>query len=132
MSEKGASDAEKQQFVELQGKYVEATNRIKQLQMQSRGRESDKRRAELVIEELANIPEETRMFKALGKAFTLEPKADLMQTMESMVKSCDEDQAKYKTSAEYLQKQAAALETELKELLQSSEGLAREIAGMAR
>mmetsp|Transcript_22494 Transcript_22494/g.76459 ORF Transcript_22494/g.76459 Transcript_22494/m.76459 type:complete len:135 (-) Transcript_22494:632-1036(-) len=125
----GATDAERQQFAELQQKYVEVTNRIKQMQMQSRSRESDKRRAELTIQELGEISDDTKMYKALGKAFVLEPKADIITAMETTIKNVDEDQAKYKTSSEYMQKTAQQTENDLKELLQTSEALAREVMG---
>jgi prefoldin subunit 1 len=55
-------------FVELQGRLVDTTTKLKQVQMQIRNKEAEKKRAFLTVEELERLPESTNTYRSVGKA----------------------------------------------------------------
>ncbi|KAL2651847.1 hypothetical protein R1flu_019975 [Riccia fluitans] len=57
-----------QAFLELQGRLVETTTKLKQVQMQVRNKEVEKKRAFLTLEELNSLSENTNTYKSVGKA----------------------------------------------------------------
>ncbi|KAJ0677191.1 hypothetical protein HanPI659440_Chr12g0447951 [Helianthus annuus] len=63
--------------------------------------------------------------------FILEPKPFLMNEQEKKLSDSETAIASLQTSKEYLEKQLAEVETNLRELLQQDPGLARQIMSMA-
>ncbi|KAJ9689194.1 hypothetical protein PVL29_014718 [Vitis rotundifolia] len=62
--------------------------------------------------------------------FVLEPKSALMSEQEQKLKDSEVAIAGLQTSKEYLEKQMAEVENNLRELLQQDPGLARQIMSM--
>ncbi|OAE28427.1 hypothetical protein AXG93_115s1160 [Marchantia polymorpha subsp. ruderalis] len=60
-----ASEINKEAFVELQGRLVETTTKLKQVQMQVRNKEVEKKRAFLTLEELNSLAENTNTYKSV-------------------------------------------------------------------
>ncbi|KAH7276517.1 hypothetical protein KP509_39G010300 [Ceratopteris richardii] len=58
------ADINKEAFVELQNKLVETSSKLKQVQMQIRSKEVEKKRAILTLEELKGLPE-TNTYKSV-------------------------------------------------------------------
>ncbi|KAI7744087.1 hypothetical protein M8C21_029009 [Ambrosia artemisiifolia] len=112
-----ADEANKTAFVEIQGRMIETTAKLKQVQNQMRNKESEKKRAYLTLEEL--------------RQFVLEPKSFLMNEQEKKLSDSETAIASLQTSKEYLEKQSAEVEANLRELLQQDPGLARQIMSMA-
>ncbi|KAF3620029.1 putative prefoldin subunit 1-like isoform 2 [Capsicum annuum] len=81
-STKGFSEA----FVEIQGRMIETTGKLKQVQTQIRNKETEKKRAYLTMEELKQLSDDTNTYKAIGRTFVLEPKAVLMNEQEQKFK----------------------------------------------
>ncbi|XP_068652124.1 prefoldin subunit 1 [Aristolochia californica] len=125
-----ADEANRSAFLELQGRMVEATGKLKQVQNQMRNKEGEKKRAFLTLEELHQLPDYTNAYKSIGKAFVLEPKSVLESEQEQKLKNSDTALASLQTSKEYLEKQLAEVENNLRELLQQDPGLARQIMSM--
>uniref|UniRef100_A0A0E0JZL1 Prefoldin subunit 1 n=1 Tax=Oryza punctata TaxID=4537 RepID=A0A0E0JZL1_ORYPU len=125
-----ADEANRAAFVELQGRMIETTGKIKQLQTQMRSKEGEKKRAYLTLEELRQLPDNTNTYKTVGKVFILEPKSLLLNEQEQKLNDSESAIASMQTSKEYLEKQLAEVENNIKELLQQDPGLARQILSM--
>ncbi|CAH1426793.1 unnamed protein product [Lactuca virosa] len=126
-----ADEANKTAFVEIQGRMIETTAKLKQVQNQMRNKESEKKRAYLTLEELQQLSDDTNTYKSIGRTFVLEPKPFLMDEQEKKLKDSETAIASLQTSKEYLEKQLGEVETNLRELLQQDPGLARQIMSMA-
>ncbi|XP_010929319.1 prefoldin subunit 1 [Elaeis guineensis] len=125
-----ADEANRTAFVELQGRMIETTGKLKQVQNQMRAKEGEKKRAYLTLEELRQLPDDTNTYKSIGKVFVLEPKLLLLNEQEQKFKDSETAISSLQTSKEYLEKQLAEVENNLRELLQQDPGLARQIMSM--
>ncbi|CAO2816445.1 unnamed protein product [Amaranthus hypochondriacus] len=113
-----ADEANRTAFLEIQGRMVETSAKLKQVQMQIRTKETEKKRAFLTLEELRQVPDDTNTYKSIGRTFVLEPKPVLMNEQEQKFKESETAIASLQTSKEYLEKQMGEIENNLKELLQ--------------
>ncbi|GMI83325.1 PREFOLDIN 1 [Hibiscus trionum] len=139
-----ADEINKSAFIEIQGRMVELTSKLKQVQNQMRTKEGEKKRAFLTLEELSQVPDDTNTYKSIdlqsynlfvycfaGRTFVLEPKAVLMNEQEQKLKDSESAIGSLQTSKEYMEKQLAEVENNLRELLQQDPGLARQIMSMS-
>ncbi|PON71647.1 Prefoldin beta-like [Parasponia andersonii] len=126
-----ADEANRSAFLEIQSRMIEMTGKLKQVQNQLRNKETEKKRAFLTLEELRQLSHDTNTYKSIGRTFVLEPKSVLMNEQESKLKDGDTAIASLLTSKEYLEKQMAEVENNLRELLSQDPGLARQIMSMA-
>ncbi|KAL0552073.1 hypothetical protein IC582_011167 [Cucumis melo] len=62
-----ANEANRDTFLEIQGRMIEITGKLKQLQTQIRGKEGEKKRAFLTLEELKQLSEDTNTYKSIGR-----------------------------------------------------------------
>ncbi|XP_051224838.1 prefoldin subunit 1 [Lolium perenne] len=125
-----ADETNRAAFVELQARMIETTGKIKQLQIQMRTKESEKKRAYLTLEELRQLPEDTNTYKTIGKKhflFILEPRSLLANEQEQKLNDSETAISSMQTSKEYLEKQLGELENNIRELLQQDPVLARQI-----
>ncbi|AEC06047.1 putative prefoldin beta [Arabidopsis thaliana] len=125
-----ADEATRAAFMEIQASMIELTGKLKQVQNQMRNKEGDRKRAFLTLEELRPLPEETNTYKSIGK-FVLEPKTVLEGEQEQKLKDSEAAVASLQTSKEYLEKQVAEVENNLRELLQQEPGIAQQIMSMS-
>ncbi|KAJ9689195.1 hypothetical protein PVL29_014718 [Vitis rotundifolia] len=126
-----ADEANRTAFMEIQGHMIETTGKLKQVQNQMRNKEGEKKRAFLTLEELRQLSDDTNTYKSIGRTrFVLEPKSALMSEQEQKLKDSEVAIAGLQTSKEYLEKQMAEVENNLRELLQQDPGLARQIMSM--
>ncbi|KAK6228464.1 hypothetical protein SCA6_000804 [Theobroma cacao] len=167
-----ADEVNKTAFLEIQGRMIELTGKLKQVQNQMRNKEGEKKRAYLTLEELRQLSDDTNTYKSIGmilklsvsyvmtyeqlfsldyraivpnlpsnnlflfncfagRTFVLEPKPVLMNEQEQKLKDSESAIASLQTSKEYLEKQMAEVENNLRELLQQDPGLARQIMSMS-
>ncbi|KAG0556594.1 hypothetical protein KC19_11G065800 [Ceratodon purpureus] len=126
-----AVEINKEAFVELQGRLVETTSKLKQVQVQIRSKEAEKKRSFLTLEELDSLPEGTNTYRALGKAFVLEPKDELIKEQQTKAEESDTAIAALVSSKEYLERQMKDVESNFRELLQNSPDLARQVMSMS-
>ncbi|XP_047058191.1 prefoldin subunit 1-like [Lolium rigidum] len=122
-----ADETNRAAFVELQARMIETTGKIKQLQIQMRTKESEKKRAYLTLEELRQLPDDTNTYKTIGKVFILEPRSLLANEQEQKLNDSETAISSMQTSKEYLEKQLGELENNIRELLQQDPVLARQI-----
>ncbi|CAE5978627.1 unnamed protein product [Arabidopsis arenosa] len=125
-----ADEATRAAFMEIQASMIELTGKLKQVQNQMRNKEGDRKRAFLTLEELRPLPEDTNTYKSIGK-FVLEPKTVLEGEQEQKLKDSEAAVASLQTSKEYLEKQTAEVENNLRELLQQEPGIAQQIMSMS-
>ncbi|KAI5659168.1 hypothetical protein M9H77_27961 [Catharanthus roseus] len=122
-----ADEANRTAFLEIQGRMIETTAKLKQVQNQMRNKEGEKKRAYLTLDELRQLSDDTNTYKSIGRTFVLEPKSVLMDEQEQKFKDSESAIASLQTSKEYLEKQLGEVEANLRELLQQDPGLARQI-----
>ncbi|XP_074567899.1 prefoldin subunit 1 [Curcuma longa] len=126
-----ADEANRMAFMEIQSRMIETTGKLKQMQNQMRTKEGERKRAYLTREELCQLPDDTNTFKSIGKAFILEPKSVLLNEQEQKYKDSETAINSLQASKEYLEKQMAEIENNLRELLQQDPGLAHQIMSMS-
>nr|XP_016442392.1 PREDICTED: uncharacterized protein LOC107767812 [Nicotiana tabacum] len=61
-----ADEANRAAFIEIQGRMIETTGKLKQVQTQMRTKETEKKRAFLTLEELKQLSDDTNTYKAIG------------------------------------------------------------------
>ncbi|KAE8651696.1 prefoldin subunit 1 isoform X3 [Cucumis sativus] len=118
-----ADEVNRATFLEIQGRMIEITGKLKQLQTQIRNKEGEKKRAFLTLEELKQLAEDTNTYKSIGRTFVLESKSVLMNEQEQKFKDSETAIASLQSSKEYLEKQMAEVENNLRELLQQDPGI---------
>ncbi|MED6114247.1 hypothetical protein PIB30_078540, partial [Stylosanthes scabra] len=62
-----ADEANRTAFLEIQGRMIETTGKMKQVQNQMRSKEAEKKRAYLTLEELKQLPDDTNVYKSIGR-----------------------------------------------------------------
>ncbi|PPD98866.1 hypothetical protein GOBAR_DD04134 [Gossypium barbadense] len=120
-----ADEVNKTAFLEIQGRMIELTSKLKQVQNQMRTKEGEKKRAFLTLEELNQLPDDTNTYKSI------EPKSVLVNEQEQKLKDSESAIGSLQSSKEYMEKQLAEVENNLRELLQQDPGLARQIMSMS-
>ncbi|GMP97412.1 hypothetical protein CsSME_00045677 [Camellia sinensis var. sinensis] len=127
-----ADEANRTAFMEIQGRMIETTGKLKQVQNQMRNKEGEKKRAYLTLDELRQLSDDTNTYKSIGRTFVLEPKSVLMEEQEQKLKGSETAIAFLQASKEYLEKQMVEVQNNLRELLQQDPGLAHQIMSMFR
>ncbi|TXG61154.1 hypothetical protein EZV62_012517 [Acer yangbiense] len=127
-----SDEANRSAFLEIKGRLIENTGKMKQVLNQVRNKEGEKKRAFLTLEELRQLPDDTNTYKSIGRMFVLEPKSILMNDQEQKLKDSETAIASLQASKEYLEKQKAEVENNLTELLQQDPGLAQQIMSMTK
>ncbi|CAN6551976.1 unnamed protein product [Malus baccata var. baccata] len=125
-----ADEANRAAFMEIQGRMIELTAKLKQVQTQMRNKEGEKKRAFLTLEELRPLSDDSNTYKSIEREFVLEPKSVLVNEQEHKLKDSESAIASLQTSKEYIEKQVAEVESNLRELLNQDPGLARQIMSM--
>ncbi|EFJ18785.1 hypothetical protein SELMODRAFT_112137, partial [Selaginella moellendorffii] len=116
--------------VELQAKLVDATAKLKQVQMQMRTKETEKKRALLTLDEINYLDDDTHTYKSVGK-FSHVPKSKLVGELQEKAQECESAMTNLSASKEYLERQLKEIEGNFKELLQQSPSLARQVMAMS-
>ncbi|CAM8897407.1 unnamed protein product [Rhodiola kirilowii] len=106
-----ADEANRTAFLEIQGRMIEITGKLKQVQTQMRNKEGERKRAFLTLEELKQLSSDTNTYKSIGRTFVLEPPSVLMGEQEQKFKDSEAAIVSLQTSKEYLEKQLKEVET---------------------
>eukprot|EP00250_Pteridium_aquilinum_P014146 c21808_g1_i2 orf=124-504(+) len=123
------AEINKEAFLELQSRLVETTGKLKQVQMQIRSKEAERKRTFLTLEELERLSE-TNTYKSVGRAFILEPRDDLIKEHRARSKECETTLSTLQATLEYLERQMKEVENNFKELLQQSPALAQQVMAL--
>ncbi|XP_044472580.1 prefoldin subunit 1 isoform X2 [Mangifera indica] len=84
-----SDEANRAAFLEIKGRMIENTGKLKQVQNQMRNKEGEKKRAYLTLEELRLLPDNTNTYKSIGRTFVLEPKSALVNEQEQKYKDSE-------------------------------------------
>lgn len=120
-------DKERQTFLELQGKMVDHTSKLKTVQQQMAVLANNGRRAALTVEELATVPDTARTYRTVGRAYFLAPCGEVVDSLNEKQVSFSNELGRLKKSKAALEKGLKGVEGELRELLQSSPALAQQL-----
>merc|ERR1711935_1286285 len=78
---------DKESLHELQQGMAQAQQETQMLQM----RESERRRSDLTLHELADLPDTARAYKQVGKMFLMHSLPDLMQSLTDKSVNCEKE-----------------------------------------
>nr|XP_028952093.1 prefoldin subunit 1 isoform X1 [Malus domestica] len=84
-----ADEANRAAFLEIQGRMIELTAKLKQVQTQMRNKEGERKRAFLTLEELRPLSDDSNTYKSIGRTFVLEPKSVLVKEQEQKLKDSE-------------------------------------------
>ena len=117
------------QFVELQAKYAESASAMKSLRQRAQQLEHDRARATLTKREMDGLGtcEDVRLFKPLGRSFVLEEKGALVEALEATSAAATTEIEKVMARREHLSKALNDAETNLRELMNGNDALAKEL-----
>ena len=135
--------AERKQFNELQTKYFETTQKLKQLQSQFQQKHVDKQRALLTAKELSSSygsssssssnasgeegGPQANLYKPLGRGFVLRSRQQIEKELSETVKKAEKMMDDCQNQKTFLEGKTQEIERNLRELLQGNEGLQREL-----
>ena len=132
--------AERKQFNELQTKYFETTQKLKQLQSQFQQKHVDKQRALLTAKELSSSSSsssstasgeeggpQANLYKPLGRGFVLRSRQQIEKELSETVKKAEKMMDDCQNQKAFLEGKTQEIERNLRELLQGNEGLQREL-----
>lgn len=104
-----------EELQEVQGQYLAANKELKEVRSKGVAAAGEKRRNELTLEEVSKVPEETRLFRALGKAFVLTPRAQVVEGLTNRIQESERRATDLEAKHEYLQAKVSSHEAILKE-----------------
>jgi len=134
--------AERKQFNELQTKYIETTQKLKQLQSQFQQKHVDKQRALLTAKELSSSSSssssssnasgeeggpQANLYKPLGRGFVLRSRQQIEKELSETVRKAEKMMDDCQNQKTFLEGKTQEIERNLRELLQGNEGLQREL-----
>merc|ERR1712060_739086 len=88
MAEEADAAAAKQQFLDLQTRYIEASNQLKGVLSAIRRNDAEVKRSTLTLQELDDVPAETNIYKALGRSFVRSNKIVIIDKVNENIKNC--------------------------------------------
>mmetsp|Transcript_19131 Transcript_19131/g.36612 ORF Transcript_19131/g.36612 Transcript_19131/m.36612 type:complete len:126 (+) Transcript_19131:92-469(+) len=116
-------------WTQLQQKLLENSGKLKSTISGMRSKESEKKRAELTEQELVELPDDTVVYKSLGRAFVFAPKPQVQDEMKQATITLQDEIDKYKNNKEYLERTQTDIESNMKELIQNSPFLKARLMG---
>ena len=125
--------AERKQFTELQQKYIDTTQKLKQLHSQFQQKSVEKQRALLTAKELSvstnddDKTETTNLYKPIGRGFVLRSREQIERELAQTVKKAEKMMDDCQNQRTFLEGKIEELERNLRELLHGNEGLQREL-----
>jgi len=120
------------EWQELQNKVMDNQSKLKAVIAGIRTKQGEKKRNELTEQELSELPDDTVVYKSLGRAFVYAPKPKLQEEMNSAATSLGEELTNMESTKTYLERQQNELENDVKELIQNSPYLKARIVGGGR
>lgn len=106
--------------MEIQEKLYATTQHIQRLAMEERRKMGNMQRAELTGQEVETMPDETRMYRAVGKAYFFSPKSEVLDNILTMVTESDHEIKALRAQRSQVEEKARATQEEFNELVRSS------------
>ncbi|MEW5298839.1 MAG: hypothetical protein WDW38_000430 [Sanguina aurantia] len=115
-----AEDKEGQAIMELFDRVQLHRENASKFAQQDRSAAVMRQRTQLTLSELAAVPEETRVYKSIGKAYFHSPMATVVGALEGRVASCDSDLLSIRQQRDAVEKKLRESDKELQELIRAS------------
>jgi len=109
--------ANQEAFFELQQKHTENSRLLNQVLAKQQYADREKRRAELTLKELADLPAGTKTYKAVGKMFLYSPVNSLATELKEEASKFDSDGHNMTNQRKYLENALKECEKSIKELI---------------
>ncbi|KIY96930.1 prefoldin subunit 1 [Monoraphidium neglectum] len=119
---KEKEDKDAQTLLELRDKLEMNGAYLAMVQNQQRRTGVNLRRAQLTLDEVQALPESVAMYKAVGKAYFLAPKAELVSELSGDVKAGQDQAAELERQQERAVKAIKAIEGEVAEVARGNPG----------
>eukprot|EP00033_Pygsuia_biforma_P001152 GCRY01001309.1.p1 GENE.GCRY01001309.1~~GCRY01001309.1.p1 ORF type:complete len:119 (+),score=11.81 GCRY01001309.1:178-534(+) len=110
-----------QNFAELQSKFIDNNDKLKQLQQQATYKMREKRKGELTLKELEDVPDSTPTYFAAGKIYISSSVEDCKTKVKGNLQKLESDGKTLQNTAAYISNQLVQLEGQMKELLTKNE-----------
>ncbi|GMH33218.1 hypothetical protein BSKO_01052 [Bryopsis sp. KO-2023] len=120
-------EKEKHTFLELQDKIIDAHARSKTLTHQNMLKERGFKESMLITEELKPMPDDTKTYRAVGRAYFCSPKSNILSQLEKDASQCKSDIEHLTTSRKVVEKELQEAEKNMREFLESSPALAAKL-----
>eukprot|EP00884_Botryococcus_braunii_P017849 jgi/Botrbrau1/4748/Bobra.0137s0020.1 len=112
---------------ELQNKILQYRSRMKLVSQQIGAAINTQRRATLVQSELKQLPDDTRTYGAVGRAYILVPKAALEHEQQDKINITTAEVTRLKETRDKLESTVKTTETEFRELVQQVPALRQQL-----
>uniref|UniRef100_A0A7S0RGI1 Prefoldin subunit 1 n=1 Tax=Chlamydomonas leiostraca TaxID=1034604 RepID=A0A7S0RGI1_9CHLO len=123
-------DEDEKVAFELQERLLMSHQTLARLQNQDLSAVRRKKQVELMISEMKALPDNTVMYKSVGKAYFLSPKTDLVSEAEGTVQAVSTEIESIKTQRGVVEQKLKETEGELRELITSHPELRRQLTNV--
>eukprot|EP00455_Lapot_gusevi_P047473 TRINITY_DN641_c0_g2_i3.p2 TRINITY_DN641_c0_g2~~TRINITY_DN641_c0_g2_i3.p2 ORF type:complete len:124 (-),score=34.16 TRINITY_DN641_c0_g2_i3:37-408(-) len=111
--------SDRKAFDELRQKQVEISRQLINANGQLTIKERTKKKSELTLSELNEMPETTKMYKSIGRTFVLSDGGKIKDELQQTIAQCETDIANFSTQVKYLERQAEDNESNIRELIKT-------------
>ena len=108
-------------FVELQTKMVETKQKMRLSDLQIENLKRTSTHAGLTEQEIAALPEETRLYESVGRMFLLSSRPEVTKRLSEKQSSCKDKIKTLESNKEYLERSMKESENALRELVQQKQ-----------
>lgn len=107
----------RQAFANLQKKTLETRSQVKVADAQIGQLEREKARSKLTTAEIANLPDETRLFESCGRMFILRSQDEIQEMLRNVQSNSDKKVKDLEAKKIYLEKSVKESEENLREMV---------------
>ncbi|GIL44173.1 hypothetical protein Vafri_1702 [Volvox africanus] len=119
-----------QEFNELQDKVMMQAELHHRVQQQERMLGVQRQRSSLTKQELEKMPDQTTMYKSIGRAYFCSPKTEVLKELDEKVAQLDADSKSLREQRDTVEKKMKDTEAQLRELLGQSPALVRRLGAV--
>eukprot|EP00053_Salpingoeca_punica_P004236 m.48036 g.48036 ORF g.48036 m.48036 type:complete len:121 (-) comp12694_c0_seq1:617-979(-) len=109
----------KKAFEDLKEKMIETRGHLKIVETRAASSEMQRRRAELTQKELSTMPENTIMYRSVGRMFIQEDRKSITDSLTAQIKTQQEIIDSANSQKRQIEQRAQEAENNLRELLKS-------------
>ncbi|KAG2488775.1 hypothetical protein HYH03_012772 [Edaphochlamys debaryana] len=119
-----------QDFEELQQTILNQADASNRIQQQERICSIQRQKTTLTKTELAAMPDQTVMYRSVGRAYFCSPKAEMVQDLEGRLAALDAEAAKIKAARDAVDAKLKDTDNQLRELISQSPSLVRRLGAV--
>ena len=118
---------EREQFQQLQQKYIETTQKQKQIQIQFQQKQTDRKHAMLTAQSLQTIDSQSKIYKPVGRGFVMREKRKIEEDLSEIVRKSEKQIDDFLAQKQFLDVKILEIEKNLRELMEGNEELIKEL-----